>query len=180
MRKYILDTPQNLEVECDGSNDPMGQIESWLNLAGGGEAADDCSAITYSNDFSIVNLECDMQGGVEVVFTVTDACGNFATSSAMLIITDDVPPIITVEAANETVECDGSGNTTQLQTWLDSNGFAEAEDACSSDLSWYYELSSSLGSCGSITSSIYDFTATDACGNVSVVTSAIQLSLSLT
>ena len=92
--------PQNLEVECDGSDDPMGQVIAWLNIAGGGEAEDDCSLVTYTNDFSIVDLECDMEGGVVVVFTATDACGNATTASALMMITDDVPPIVTVPAQN--------------------------------------------------------------------------------
>jgi hypothetical protein len=57
--------PQSIEVECDGSNDPMGQIEAWLNTAGGGEAEDDCSAISYTHNFSAIDLECDMEGGVD-------------------------------------------------------------------------------------------------------------------
>jgi len=164
--------PQSIEVECDGSNDPMGQIEAWLNTAGGGEAEDDCSAISYTHNFSAIDLECDMEGGVEVMFTVTDACGNFSTATTILTITDDVPPIFTTQAANQSVECDGSGNLAELQAWLDANGGAVAQDGCSADLTWAYVMRATIGNCGMTQIATYDFTATDACGNVSANTTA--------
>ena len=165
---WILE-PQDLEIECDGSEDPMGQVQAWLNTAGGAEAEDDCSAIAYSNDFSAIDLECDMEGGIVVTFTVTDACGNFTTATALLSITDDVPPVITLPAQNQTVECDGAGNLIQLQAWLDMQAGAMAEDACSSTLTPIYKMRSVIGNCGITSTSVYDFTYTDACGNTSVV-----------
>ncbi len=159
--------PQDFEIECDGTLDPMGRIEAWLNTAGGAEAEDDCSLIVYSNDFNDINIECDIQGGVEVTFTITDACGNFSTASANLSITDDVAPEISSPAKSITVECDGTGNQAELQLWLDNHGSAEAYDVCSDNLTWNYTLMNSESTCGLTQKFIYMFTATDACGNES-------------
>ena len=107
-----------------------------------------------------------------MIFTVTDACGNASTASALLVITDDVPPTITTQAQNLTVECDGTSNDTELQNWLDTNASAMALDACSSSLEWTYEMRSSIGSCGGVRTSLFDFFVTDACDNTSVRTTA--------
>jgi len=165
--------PQNLEIECDGSDDPMGQITAWLNTAGGADVEDECSFVVFSNNFATLPLDCDQEGGVEVTFIATDACGNSSTNTAMLTITDDVAPEITSPALDLTVECDGFGNDDELQEWLDTQAGATAEDACSPSVSWNYTLISTNESCGETLQHTYEFTATDACGNVSANTIGI-------
>ncbi len=164
--------PQNLEIECDGTDDPMGQIIAWLNTAGGADVEDDCSFVVFTNNFENIDLECDQQGGVEVTFVASDACGNNSSATALLSITDDVPPVITTPAKEEIVECDGNGNLDELQAWLDNHGGAEAADACSASLTWNYTLMNTEGQCGNTLIQNYMFTATDACDNVSINTVA--------
>ena len=159
--------PQDLELACDGSDDPKGRIRSWLASAGGSDVEDNCSLVVFAHDYEEVDLECNQQGAVVVTFTATDACGNSTSATANLSITDQVPPMITSPAQDETVECDGEGNIAQLQSWLDSNGGATSDDACGT-ITWNTPLlSETVTSCGGTLSHTYIFTSSDPCGNVS-------------
>jgi len=68
-------------------------------------------------------------------YTVSDACGN--SYPAFKIIyqgSDQSAPVMTTEAQDKVVECDGSGNTAEYQAWLDTNGGAVADDC--SGVTW--------------------------------------------
>ena len=73
-------------------------------------------------------------------------------------------------AVNDTVECDGAGNTADLTAWLDANGGAEATDACSGPVIWTNNFASLSDLCGETGESDVTFTATDSCGNASTTT----------
>ena len=164
--------PQDLTIECDGSSDPYDQIASWLNSVGGGEAKDDCSLIVYSNDYTGLSNGCSDGTGIAVVtFTASDACGNASTTLSTIRVTDNFGPVITTMSRDTLVDCDGLGNTDDLDSWLANNGGAEALDACS-DFNWSYELISSLSGCSGTSVRRYAFVATDECGNESVRTEA--------
>ncbi|MDA9774118.1 HYR domain-containing protein [Saprospiraceae bacterium] len=165
--------PQDLVVLCDGSTDPQGQIDAWLNTAGGGEATDSCSLVAYSNNFIELSGGCsDGTGSSLVTFSATDACGNSVTAEVMVEVIDEVAPIIDVPAQDTIVECDGSGNGVALMAWLTNNASAEAIDLCSAPLTWSNSLVETINQCGGTLSQLYAFTATDACGNVSIETQA--------
>jgi len=107
-----------------------------------------------------------------VTFTATDACGNFTDATATITVIDETAPVITVEAIEETVECDGSGNTDQLNDWLDSIAGAQASDDCSL---WEWDapvLIDTDENCGGTVVYTYSWTATDECGNTSLATIA--------
>ena len=61
-----------------------------------------------------------------VTFTASDDCGNTSTSTATLTIIDNTDPTIDINASDMTVECDGTGNTIELNNWLNSQGGASA------------------------------------------------------
>ena len=103
-----------------------------------------------------------------VTFTATDDCGLFVTTTAAITIEDTAAPTITQEATNEVVECDGLGNLDQLQSWLDNNGSATAEDGCS-DVTWTNDYTNISDDCGATGATLVVFTATDDCGNTSTV-----------
>ncbi|MQP24131.1 hypothetical protein GFJ94_03525, partial [Flavobacterium sp. LMO8] len=63
-------------------------------------------------------------------FTINTACSTQTIIQTITII-DDTDPTITTQAANLEVQCDGAGNTAQLNAWLASNGGAVASDVCS-------------------------------------------------
>merc|ERR1712110_551253 len=50
-------------------------------------------------------------GSLSLTFTVTDSCGNNASTTATFTSQDTVGPAFTTPAQNLTVECDGNGNT---------------------------------------------------------------------
>jgi subtilisin-like proprotein convertase family protein len=159
--------PQDLTLECDGSSDPLNEIDAWLDGVGGGEAEDSCSLVVYTNDFTMLSDGCGSTGTLTVTFTATDACGNSTDASADVTIVDNTGPMITSPALDETVECDGTGNNTELTAWLAMNGGASVADICS-DTTWNTPLLlETIENCGDTQELIYAFSAQDACGNQS-------------
>ncbi|MCO6176365.1 SprB repeat-containing protein, partial [Flavobacterium sp. NRK F10] len=153
----------DMTVECDGLGN-TNQLQNWLAANGGASSSDDCSDVTWSNDYTTLSDLCGTTGSVLVTFTATDDCGNSSSTSATFTIEDTTAPTIDVVANDMTVECDGNGNTTQLQNWLAANGGASSSDDCS-NVTWsndYTTLSDLCGATGSVT---VTFTATDDCGN---------------
>ncbi|MCB9315720.1 MAG: HYR domain-containing protein, partial [Lewinellaceae bacterium] len=164
--------PQDLTIECNNTNDPYGQINAWLNTAGGGEANDNCSLVTYSNNFTGLSNGCGTTGSATVAFTATDACGRKSTRTATVQVVDTEGPAITSPAKNQTVECDGNGNTTALNAWLANNGGAVASDDCGS-ITWEPPvLMNEIEGCGNAKELVYMFQAKDACNNLSANTIA--------
>ncbi|WP_449488589.1 HYR-like domain-containing protein, partial [Zhouia amylolytica] len=107
---------ENLSIECDGSGN-NDAITNWLANNAGATATDNCGQVTWTNNYGGTVSDCATP--IEVIFTATDACGNQATVTATYAITDNTPPTITTPASDLTVQCDGAGNTTALQNWLD-------------------------------------------------------------
>ncbi|MGV6832291.1 MAG: gliding motility-associated C-terminal domain-containing protein, partial [bacterium] len=100
--------------------------------------------------------------------------GNTTTTSATFTIQDTAAPTIDVEAADLTVECDGNGNTTDLQDWLDNNGGASASDNCS-NVTWSNDFSALSDDCGATGSATVTFTATDECGNTTTTSATFTI-----
>ena len=160
----------DVTTECDGAGN-TDEINAWLLANGGaGEATDLCGDVTWSNNFHDFALTCAGSGEIEVIFTATDDCGNAATTTASFIIEDTTDPTLTAGAMDRTVECDGMGNTTDLNAWLDSNGGASAEELCG-NITWTNDFTALSDECGATGSATVIFTASDDCGN-SVTTSA--------
>ncbi|SFT17316.1 gliding motility-associated C-terminal domain-containing protein, partial [Zhouia amylolytica] len=161
----------NLIVECDGTGN-NGAIQDWLDNNGGATATDNCGTVTWTNNYGGAGSDCSAP--IEVIFTATDECGNQSSVTATYAIEDTTAPTITTDAADETVECDGSGNATELQAWLDNNGGAIAEDDCSA-ISWTNDFNTLSDDCGATGSVTVTFTATDGCGNFSETTATFTI-----
>jgi len=159
----------DLTVECDGAGN-VAELNNWLNSNTGAVASDDCSDVEWSNDFTGLSDDCGATGFAQVTFTAADSCGNSASTIATFIILDNTVPVITQEAQDEVVECDGAGNLVALNNWLVINGGATATDICSG-VSWTNDYNNSgvplLPNCLNDTTGILNvtFTATDDCGN---------------
>lgn len=161
--------PSDLELECEASQF-QAKITAWLSAHGGAQAEDDCAAVlTWTHNYADVadqlQAGCGGTGQASVTFTVADACGNAATTAATIRVADSIKPVLTAAARNWTVQCDGSGNLAQLQSWLAAHGNASATDACSgaAGLTWSTStLSQTL--CGASERQHVRFTVTDACG----------------
>src|SRR4029079_3659548 len=125
-------TASNSTVECDGAGNTA-QLNAWLASHGTtGAASAVCSGVTWTHNFTALSDDCGATGSATVTFTATDACGNASSTTATFTIEDTTNPTITAQASNSTVECDGAGNTAQLNAWLSSNGgTGSASDVCS-------------------------------------------------
>ncbi|WP_417370490.1 gliding motility-associated C-terminal domain-containing protein [Gelidibacter japonicus] len=169
----IIDNPaSDIVVDCDdsGSNSAL---EAWLNSNGGATASDACSTtLTWTNNYNGATSDCSSP--IEVIFTVSDGCGNSTSTSATYAIQDVIAPEITTPAADLTVECDGLGNMTDLQTWLEGNAGATAFDKCSA-VTWSNDFDGLSDECGATGSATVTFTATDGCGNSSSTTAKFTI-----
>jgi gliding motility-associated-like protein len=154
---------EDATVECDGQGNTQ-QLQAWLTSHGGASASDICSGVNWSNDYAGLSDGCGNTGSAYVTFTATDSCGNSTSTSATFTIRDTTAPSIDVKAEDATVECDGQGNTQQLQAWLTSHGGASASDICSG-VNWSNDYAGLSDGCGNTGSAYVTFTATDSCGN---------------
>ncbi|MGD8450513.1 MAG: HYR domain-containing protein [Phycisphaerae bacterium] len=171
----IDDTPPEIEtdaddetVECDG----LGNVQpfnDWLDNHGGGEATDNCSDVTWTDDYdeSLWVADCGGAKHVEVAFTPWDACDNEGPATlATFWIADTTPPEWTQSPQDETAECDGAGNLQELSGWLDSHGGGAALDLCD-DVAWEHDYDEShwVADCGGAKHVVVAFTPKDDCGN---------------
>ncbi len=156
-------------VQCDGNGNTT-ELQLWLDTNAGAEATDNCGDVTWTNNFTGLTTDCGNAGFALVTFTATDACGNTASTTALFTIRDLIAPTIDTPASDLTVECDGLGNTTDLNDWLATNGGAISSDICS-NVTWSNDFTQLSDECGATGSALVTFTATDDCGNA-VTTSA--------
>lgn len=172
------------------------ELDAWLNSYGGTVATDFCSGIG-SRTFQVGGVDIDRDGilatlmasfdtcedpatigsvsydkvtsRVHVQFTFTDNCGHSGTSDAIFAIQDLTDPTFSVLPQNMTVECDGSGNVTELATWLSNNAEGTGTDDCT-DITWTSSLTGTSPNdpCGNSSVATYTFVITDECGNTNM------------
>ena len=152
-------------AQCDGSGNTT-ELSGWLANNGGATATDNCSNVSwsYSPNPAVISDECGETGSVTVTFSASDECSNTSTITLTFTIEDTTDPSIDTEASNQTVECDGSGNTAAVTAWLANNGGAVATDLCSG-VTWTNNYTGLSDDCGETGSATVTFTATDDCGN---------------
>ncbi|MFZ9028070.1 MAG: HYR domain-containing protein, partial [Crocinitomicaceae bacterium] len=131
-----------------------------------GNPADNCSGFVVTQ--SPVAGTTVAGGSIVITLTVTDASGNSAQCTFNAI--SNSAPAILNPAANLTVECDGAGNSTDLNNWLNNNGGATVNELCSS-VTWSNDFAGLSDLCGQTGAAVVTFTATDGFGN-SVSTTA--------
>jgi hypothetical protein len=113
-------------------------------------------------------------------WTATDECEKSAVHVQVLTVVDTTGPVIGTSASNESAECDGSGNSTDLTAWLNSHGGATATDACGT-VTWTNNYGTDTGEvslsegCGDTGEVTVTFTATDDCGNSSSTTATFAI-----
>jgi len=133
-------------------------------------ATDNCdlSVNVVKTNGSFIPSGCANEGTYTNTFTAYDDCGNASSVYTQVItVEDNAGPVITTQASNLTVECDGSGNITQLNNWLNNHGGAAATDACSTTVTWSHNYTGISDLCGETGAATVVFTATDVCGNTS-------------
>ncbi|MCP3904418.1 MAG: hypothetical protein GY715_12385, partial [Planctomycetes bacterium] len=161
------DPPTDVTVECDGS----GNLAALAAFLADPDASDVCGNVTITDDFAGLSDLCGATGSATVTFTATDECGNATPASATFTIADTTPPFVTTAAVDVTVECDGSGNISDLDDFLNQ---VEAIDACgavtiTNDFTGLSDL------CGATGAATVTFTATDDCGNPATSTATFTI-----
>lgn len=146
----------NETVPCN--EEATSAFHSWLNSYGGATATDNCSTPSWSNNSNGVAPACCNH--VTVVFTVSDVCGNTATTSASFYVGGGGSVAVT-PAHNDTANCSINVDSA-FNVWLANNG---GSTTTVQDVTW----SNNAGAdeivpvaCGCVT---VVFTATDTCGN---------------
>lgn len=161
-----------LQVDLDSGSTvniaPFGPVDSASTVYTVGAGENSC-------DLDVTNIT--LNGG-----TLRDAAGNDAVitlpatkiADGSDIVVDTAPPVIAPAASSETVECDGAGNSAELNSWLNSNSGASATDNCSA-VTWTNDFTTLSDGCGETGSALVTFTATDACGNSSTTSATFTI-----
>ncbi|TVQ06697.1 MAG: HYR domain-containing protein, partial [Bacteroidetes bacterium] len=163
--------PEAIYVECiDEVPAPYASYEEFVQA--GGMATDnneiDESSFMLVSEISD-NLSCPET--ITRVYRIADMDGNTATCSHFIIVHDEQPPVFSVIPEDLTVECNGDGNTEELNQWLAN---IAAEDNCSA-VNITHDFTSMSNECGATGSATVTWTATDACGNISETTATFAI-----
>ncbi len=168
-----ISCPDDITLNCGNANNDA-IVANWLNSA---SAADECGTVTISNNYTALNTAgCSTTGSTTVIFTATDGCGNTATCQASITIEDQEIPAFLMKPQNLELECDGTGNTTEINTWLTANANGMASDNCDTDVTWSNTSGATTTLCGSTSTTIYTFTITDDCGNTATANASVTIS----
>lgn len=160
----IVQTAQDLNVECDGTGNSA-QLNAWLANRGGAMANVACAPAQWSHE-QVGSTTAAYPLCSTYRFTVTDDCGRTAQTQATFCIQDNTLPSIT--CANLTVTFNGEGsivlNPAQLVTANDVCGIANIQ------------LSPSLVTCDQIGQNVpVTVIVTDVAGNISTCTSIVTV-----
>ena len=167
-----VNAPTDLTVECDGAGN-VTEFDNWLNNTFTG--MDNCPNWVITNDSSGLSDDCGMTGSEIVTFRLTDESSNFIELDATFTIEDATPPTIDVEASDLTVECDGNGNTTELNDWLASMGTTGAASDSCAGVTWTNNFIALSDDCGMTGSATVTFTATDECNLTNTTTATFTI-----
>lgn len=102
-------------------------------------------------------------GSFPVTLTVGEGVCSQSETHAIEVQDDTAPEILT-PPQDLVIECDGEGNTSDIQSWLDDAGGASASDNCGS-VTWENDFTGVPFDCGMAGSVTVTFTAFDESGN---------------
>ncbi|MBK8503060.1 MAG: gliding motility-associated C-terminal domain-containing protein [Saprospiraceae bacterium] len=184
-RLIIIDDTQPPVVNClvtdlilECGDNYLVLINAWITTMQNDlliASVDACGGpLTVTNNWngsSVPTLDCNGTTGLPVIFTVTDACGNFTTCNAEIILDDTTPPVVTCNVTNLVLECD-QNYIAEITAWINSteSGLeSTATDNCDlslvADNDWDGSTVPTL-SCAGNTGLTITFSVTDDCGNV--------------
>ena len=161
----------DLTEECNGFNNTTALV-AWLNGIGGASGSDVCSGVSWTHDFdSPLTPVCGASGNRTVIFTVTDDCGNSATSSADFIIEDTTAPDLSCPQSI-ILECGDSANDAIISTWLAT---AESTDDCGDVIVSNDYPDEYMPVCGDAGIFTVTFTSTDDCNNTKTCVRSVTI-----
>src|SRR5690606_16535785 len=138
--------------------------QDWLNNHGGAVASDDCSDVTWTNDYNGMANDCS--AAVTVTFTASDACGNSATTTATFNVQDSTAPVAPQAPEDVTVAC---GSEIPAMTSL------TATDNCLGTITVEGQDEVTPGACAGTYTVTRTWTFVDACGNSSSASQTINV-----
>jgi gliding motility-associated-like protein/uncharacterized repeat protein (TIGR01451 family) len=154
--------PADISVECDEVPEPLAQVT----------ASDNCDD-NVTIQFSEVRTdgECEDSYTLTRTWTATDICGNQTIHVQVITVEDTTPPVFTVIPEDLTVECDGAGNISELEEWIEN---VAATDNCS-DVTISNDFVTLSDDCGATGTVNVTWTAIDMCGNSSVTSASFTI-----
>jgi gliding motility-associated-like protein len=151
----IADLPEPSTISCPAT--PVFAVAT---------ATDACGS-----DFTLTSADVKTDGAcassysVTRTWTATDACGNIATASQTINVTDTVAPVIAALPEPSTISCPATP----------AFAVATATDACGSDFTLTSADVKTDGDCAGSYSVTRTWTATDACGNTATASQTINV-----
>src|SRR5690554_1480866 len=154
--------PADIAYQCVTEVPVAAELTATDNCAG--DIVGVLSEIT--NDADACNIT------ITRTWTFTDLCDNTSSISQTITVADTIAPVISVEASNIPIECDGTGNNGAIEAWLANNGGAMASDNCGT-ITWTNNYGGATSGCAEPIE--VTFTATDACGNATSTTASYSI-----
>ena len=154
----LANIPLNVSVLCSAIPSPP--------ASGIVTATDNCSAATVSASVDVITPgSCSGSFIITRTWTATDQCGNSATASQIITVSDYIAPVLSGMPFNTTVQCNA----------IPAAATVTASDNC--DVSPIITLSeiSIPGSCPNTYTLVRTWTATDSCGNSSSESQTINV-----
>lgn len=162
----VLNAPISMTVECDGLGNIVERFD-WLDDFGGAVVTDDCGTVEIIHYLQISNSKMQFQceACFAYIFWAKDGCSpdSILVGEASFCIEDTTPPAFDTLATDIIVECDGSGNMADLNSWLNNYGGARATETCS-EVIWENEILTASTTCAMTSVTTYQFSAKDSCG----------------
>ena len=157
----FTEVPENITVSCTEVPEPATPV-----------AIDNCSNVeVVYNGQEIETGDCAGSYTIFRNWTAYDECGNSVGYTQTITVEDNTAPEFTIVPEDMIVECDGEGNITDLNTWLN---IAEATDNCG-EVIITNNFNGLTNECGNTGSATVIFTATDDCGNSSTYTASFMI-----
>lgn len=139
--------------------------------------SDNCSTNLTISHRDVVVAGCGSSYTISRYWKVVDECGNGANSESLqtIQVQDTTPPVFTTLPVNDTIACDGAGNTYDIMDYESTLAGAVATDNCAFD-SIAMVRDSVVDGCNSATKTYYyTFTAVDLCGNNTSVNATLNI-----
>ncbi|WP_299126087.1 Ig-like domain-containing protein, partial [uncultured Winogradskyella sp.] len=180
-----LDVPNSLTIEgCDTSDITSSNAIFPFSDTTSGDVKDTFASNPDYNVFSALDIQSiiykdsvafkdDCLTTVSRTFTLTDICGNTATTIQTITVEDTKPPTLDANAFDLTVQC-SENSQAALNNWLNTNASAFAFDDCGS-VTWSNNFNGLTDGCGETGSATVTFTATDPCGNATSTTATFTI-----
>ena len=163
----LIREAEDLVVDFETAKDGSA-FDNWLKNHGNAMAEEQCGGISWNSVVEEYFPSLTNPVFAVVKFYASDECSNHSTSTrAIFRVLSPATLKIIKEAETTQVDPDGQGNTAEYESWLASNGNAEATSECGA-ITWTYNIIRASQGCGTAYSQIVDFIAKNECGDSSI------------